>query len=271
MQWFWIYMNAMMLLQQSITISIPAREETSVSATSFYEHIRSADWKERDSIAVSEMLSGNIPEFYRRFVPVTVVLGNAAQDSILEATYYVAPDYLCIGSDQDWARIPLTPMAAQVIADSFHCFLPTRKMVDDIYEAAEVKLRPMPLLAYRDSSLTFWHHHLIIEGQRRGRKGLIAGIKKDVILTSRILAASRPNRVAIYGWHHLDGSPIQPPYTGHVKYYVDYSHGIRLVYRKININGTWMDYTEILRDETLRRLLCDEKVCDFERYSTKAF
>ncbi len=41
--------------------------------------------------------------------------------------------------DDDWARIPLTPMAAQVIADSFHCFLPTRKMVNDIYEQATRK------------------------------------------------------------------------------------------------------------------------------------
>jgi hypothetical protein len=46
------------------------------------------------------------------------------------------PIILALGTDDDWARIPLTPMAAQVIADSFHCFLPTRKMVNDIYEQA---------------------------------------------------------------------------------------------------------------------------------------
>ncbi len=47
------------------------------------------------------------------------------------------PDYLSIGSNDDWARIPLSPMAAQQIADSLNCFLPTRKMVDDIYKAAK--------------------------------------------------------------------------------------------------------------------------------------
>ena len=26
-----------------------------------------------------------------------------------------------------------------------------------------------------------------------------------------------------------DGKPIQPLYTGHVNWYVDYSHGVRLV------------------------------------------
>jgi len=43
--------------------------------------------------------------------------------------------------------------------------------------------------------------------------------------------------VAIYGWHKLDGKPIQPLYTGHVDWYVDYSHGIRLVSRTIYIDN----------------------------------
>ncbi|MBK8139832.1 MAG: hypothetical protein IPK57_01615 [Chitinophagaceae bacterium] len=51
-------------------------------------------------------------------------------------------------------------------------------MADDIYKAAKVKLEPVPMYAFRDSTPTMWHHHLVIEGQRKGREGLIAGIKK---------------------------------------------------------------------------------------------
>ena len=130
--------------------------------------------------------------------------------------------------------------AAQKIADSFDCFLPTRKMVDDIYKAAKIKLEPVPMYAFRDSTPTMWHHHLIIEGQRKGRKGLIAGIKKDVVISGKISRDQRPDRVAIYGWHKLDGKPIQPLYTGHINWWVDYSQGIRLVYRKIKV-GRKMD------------------------------
>ena len=39
------------------------------------------------------------------------------------------------------------------------------------------------------------------------------------------------------------------------------------VYRKIKLNGKWMDYTDVLKDKTLQRLLCDEEICDFFRYN----
>jgi hypothetical protein len=139
-------------------------------------------------------------------------------------------------------------------------------MADDIYRAARVKLEPVPMYAFRDSTPTMWQHHLIVEGQRKGRKGLIAGIQKDVVISGKIKADGRPDRVAIYGWHKLDGNPIQPLYTGHVNWWVDYSQCIRLVYRKIKVNGKWMDYEQVLGDPVLQRLLCDEPDCSFFRY-----
>ncbi|WP_204310148.1 hypothetical protein, partial [Enterobacter cloacae] len=84
-------------------------------------------------------------------------------------------------------------------------------------------LDPVPMYIFRDSTVTMWQHHLIIEGQRKNRKGLIAGIKKDVVITDLLTRSSKPNRVAIFGWHKPDGIPIQPLYTGHVNWYVDYS------------------------------------------------
>jgi hypothetical protein len=158
-------------------------------------------------------------------------------------------------------------MAAQQIADSFHCFLPTKKIVDDIYKQAIVKLEPVPMYAFRDSSVTMWQHHLIVEGLRKGRKGLIAGIKKDVVLSGKISRDTRPEREAIYGWHQLTGKAIQPLYTGHINWWVDYSHGIRLVYRNIYVNGKAMDYVDVLKDPVLHKLLCDEEWCDFYRYA----
>ena len=192
---------------------------------------------------------------------------DSATGKMITAAYFVAPDYLSIGTDDEWARINITPLAAQKIADSFNCFLPTRKMVDDVYRAAKIKLEPVPMYAFRDSTPTMWHHHLIIEGQRKGRKGLIAGIQKDVVISGKISRDPKPERVAIYGWHKLDGKPIQPLYTGHVFWWVDYSQGIRLVYRKIKVGKKWMDYTAVLNDPVLRKLLCDEEWCDFFRYT----
>ncbi len=225
------------------------------------------EWQQRDSFVLRELLAGNVPPFLRKFVPVYVSVHDSLTGRVIKATYYVAPDYLSIGTEGDWARIHITPKAAQQIADSFHCFLPTKKMVDDIYKAAKVKLEPVPLFAFRDSTPIMWHHHLMVEGQRRGRKGLIAGIQKDVVISGKISRDPRTERVAIYGWHRLDGTPIQPLYTGHIFWWVDYSQGIRLVYRKIKVGKKWLDYTDVLKDPVLKHLLCDEDYCDFYRYS----
>jgi len=94
---------------------------------------------------------------------------------------------------------------------------------------------------------------------RKGKRGLISGIKKDVVLSNKTIEQGKTNRVAIYGWHQLNGKPIQPLYAGHINSYVDYSHGIRLVMDKIKVNGKWMHYTSILKDSLLRKLLTNEQ------------
>jgi len=200
-------------------------------------------------------------------IPVHISIVDSINNKTIKAIFYASPDYLSVGTDDDWARINITPMAAQQIADRFDCFLPTRKMVDDIYKSAKIKLEPVPMYAFRDSTPTMYQHHLIIEGQRKGKRGLIAGIKKDIVISGKILKDAKPDRVAIYGWHQLNGKPIQPLYTGHINWWVDYSQGVRLIYRKIKVDSKWMDYTEVLKDKLLQRLLCDEESCDFYKYS----
>ncbi len=246
--------------------TIPDRIIPAMTGSEFYKAAASFNWQRRDSFALEELLNGNSPAFLKRFIRINTSILDSGTGKLIRASYWVSPDYLSIGSSDDWARIPLTPMAAQRIADSFNCFLPTRKIVDEIYSNAKVKLEPVPLFAYRDSTVTMYHHHLIIEGQRKSRKGLIAGIKKDIVLSEKISKDTRPNRVAIYGWHLKNGKPIQPVYTGHVNWYVDYSHGVRLVYRKIKVSGKWMDYKEVMNHPVYKRLLCDEADCSFLRY-----
>ncbi len=248
-------------------LNLPKRNSAAVTGNEFYKSVFAVNRIEREVAAKKEILEGNVPSFLRKMVKIKTSI-TTDNGTIIHAYYFVLPDYLSIGSDNDFARIPLTPMTAQEIADSLHCFLPTRKMVNDIYKQAKVKLEPVPMYAFRDSAVTMYQHNLIIEGQRKLRKGLIAGIKKDVVITGMLTRSSKPNRVAIYGWQKLDGKPIQPLYTGHVNWYVDYSHGIRLVYRTIYVNKKPMDYEDVLKDKKLRPLLCDEEYCDCYRYKT---
>jgi hypothetical protein len=252
--------------QSGKKLQVPQRT-SSLTGNEFYHQAFAMKWAARDSFALKEILAGNVPDFLKEMVAVNVSIVDSLTGKTIKATYYVTPDYLSIGTNKDWARINITPYGAQKIADNFHCFLPTRKMVDDIYKASAVKLEPVPMYAFRDSTPTMWQHHLIIEGQRNGRKGLISGIQKDVVISGKISRETKKDKVAIYGWHKLDGKAIQPLYTGHIYWWVDYSQGIRLVYDKIKVDGKWMDYTDVLKSTNYQRLLCDEEFCDFYRYN----
>lgn len=208
----------------------------------------------RDSMAVRWYADGDFPRFMRRFerIDVSIVTSEGRK---VDAYYFVSPDYLCVGTDRDFLRLPVTPRAAQRIADLLGCFLSTPKICDDVYRAARVKPEPMPMMCQREDFRTFVVHNYIIEGQRRERKGLIAGHKKDVVLAPQL--AGKPDRIALYGWHTPDGKPIQPVYTGHAFRYVDYSHGFRLVRRDIWVDGRRMDYTQVLAHPEYWRVLTD--------------
>ncbi len=106
----------------------------------------------------------------------------------------------------------------------------------------------------------FEDHNKQIEKQLAEAGGthgqLVAGIKKDVILSSRLV--TQPTKVVIYGWHKPDGKPIQPVYSGHVDWYVDYSHGIRFINNQVLVDGTPVLFTDILKDPVLYKLFSDE-------------
>ncbi|MCO6498353.1 MAG: hypothetical protein J5I50_11910 [Chitinophagaceae bacterium] len=267
MRFWWSYIILIFLFFGSsctaprITFKSPITSRT--TGDDFYESVLGKSREERENIAKDLILSGNVPDFLTKFTVLKI-------DTTLNGKHYkvklfVTSDYLSVGTNSNFARIPLTPKTAQQIADSFHCFLPTKTIVDYIYQQARVKLAPVPMYAFRDSSVTMYHHHLIIEGQRKLKKGLIAGIKKDVVITSQL--KERPDKVAIYGWHKLDGKPIQPIFTGHIWWYVDYSHGIRLIYEYITVNGKRVHYRDILKDPVLKHLITDESIIEFFRYS----
>jgi len=92
---------------------------------------------------------------------------------------------------------------------------------------------------------------------------VIAGIKKDIVVTPKL---DRPDRVAIFGWHRENGEPIQPLYTGHVDWYVDYSHGARPVRRTMIVDGVSRTFEDVLSDPKLRYLLSDEDGPVISRY-----
>jgi hypothetical protein len=245
---------------------IPPRAGNAIEGTAFIDMVSRLSRDEREEAIRRELFSGNMPSFLRTLRTVTVS-GKGADSASHTVVYRVMPDYLAIGSDRDYVRMPMVPYTGQAFVDAFGFVLPTRKMVDDIWTAAETHLDPRPLTVERESPFTFLQHHRIIEDQLKGKQRgtFVAGIKKDIVVTNRLL--EKPNRVAIYGWHYLDGKAIQPVYPGHVDWYVDYSHGVRPVERWMTADGKRMSFEQIMADSVLRPLLSDEGEIKALRYN----
>jgi hypothetical protein len=245
---------------------IPVRPKDAPGGAAFMRSVADIPKVQREAAIVGEMTRGNLPEFLRTFK--TIAVEAAAIEGVKHRIEYeVMSDYLAVGSDADFVRVPMTPMSAQKIADAFECSLPTRKIVDDVYAQAEEKIPPHPLTEQREAVETFVKHNGLIELQlvtSRNRSLMVAGIKKDVVLTNRL--AEKPNRVAIFGWHKLDGQPIQPLTIVHVDTYVDYSHGIRLVRRRVRVDGKELNIDDVLRDVHLCNLISDEGPINITRY-----
>ena len=257
------------------TLPLPARAPNAPTGSEFIRRLNSLDFTNREQEILTQVRAGNVPGFLRRFCPVTVT--NVSAGKTNSATFFVAPDYLAVGTDDDYFLTPMTPVTAQRIADRLGCTLATRKMVNAIYAAAEVKLAPAPI-APSPAMITvpvFAQHNAMVRAQRLAHRpahrpgALVAGDKKDVVISTKL--ASVTNRVAIYGWHQTNGAPIQPLYLGHASAWVDYSHGIRLVLQKMTVNGEPKTVAEVLADPNLAELLSDEGVITEPRYPTNAF
>ncbi|MBW6457549.1 MAG: hypothetical protein K0B52_00125 [FCB group bacterium] len=249
-------------LMEISPVTLPDRDIHARSGSQFMRDILDMSFNEREPLILQEILNGNMPDIARKFITCTSTFYDTDGVSYI-VEYDVMTDYLSIGTNEDYCRVPMGPKTAQQIADAFGCILTTRKLCDDIWGHATVRLNPIPYMPVGDNNTKvykFVEHNTDINNARAAAGGqifeLIAGIKKDVVICNAL--KTRPGYVAIYGWHYTSGSPIQPLYTGHIDYYVDYSHGIRLVNEVFRVNGVSMSAHDMLRDAKLYKLLSDE-------------
>jgi len=261
----WIERPAPVFTNRVAASGIPSRPASASSGAEFMRSLAGLDRDARERAVLRELMSGNIPDFLRHLAPITVTETDA-EGRKHTAVYQVMPDYLAIGSDRDFVRVPMNPHTAQAFCNAFGFVLPTPKMVDDIWREAISKIIPQPLTQSREDPLTFLAHNQMIEDQITGQYPgeLRAGDKKDVVITNRL--NERPNRIAIYGWHFPSGEPIQPVTTVHADWYVDYSHGIRPVARTIKVDDADMTFEQVLRDPKLHVLLSNEGVITVPGY-----
>jgi len=227
-----------------------------MTGSRFADFVSRLDRNERERTIQHQLLEGNLPAFLRKLAPVRLTHQH------VEATIFVTRDYLAIGADDDYLRIPMNLYTARAVASRFNCVLPTRKIVDAIYAQSTCRFTPEPLTPGPQMTSTEYYrrHNAMIERQSQTRRfsteALVSGHKKDVVLTN--LLSTRPDRIAIYGWHRAVSAPIQPLSTVHSADYADYSHGIRLVASVALVEGKPRPLHDVFRDSSLAGLLSDE-------------
>jgi hypothetical protein len=135
--------------------------------------------------------------------------------------YLVAPYYIA----------PVGIGEALQIAEKQGAMLPTPAMVDAIWKAADLKLEPHPRkhdgtpktmnsVEMNQSQADYIQKQIQDATQGKPFK-LLAGTHKDIV--------QKDGKLGLYGWHQLDGKPIQGFFTGHSLDWKDYSQGLRLV------------------------------------------
>lgn len=244
--------------KSSLTRAIPSRTRDAIGASSFVARVHESSGEKREALIRKQIMSGNIPGFLRRLHPVTIkkMMHDGTETTI---TLCVMPDYLAVGSNRDFLRVPMGMKTAMSIAKRFGFILPTPKIVDAIYAQADKRLVPKPMTPSPQMTSTDYYsqHNRLVEQQRRA-KGislglLLAGQKKDLVITDRL--RDKPGRVAIYGWQHPGGKPIQPLSTVHAAEYADYSHGVRLVSTTAYVNGEKRSLYDLLEDPKLASMI----------------
>ncbi len=225
-----------------------------MSGTKFFTSISNQVGNQREDSIFNEIKNGNHPSWIKP--SIEIMIGD--ENNFIN--FKVSKDYLSIGTDDDYIRSPLMPMTAQKVADLFDCSLPTAEIVNLIWEQAEIKLSPSPMPPTSAMATCGYYigHSLKIDKQlvNEDKNKLVAGHKKDVVLSEKL--AKDPKNVAIYGWHQSNGKPIQPLSTVHKSWYMDYSHGIRLISNDILVNGIPGRLSDALKDSELSKLISSE-------------
>lgn len=205
-----------------------------MKGTDIFNSMMNETGEAREKSIIGNVFAGNVPSWMQpsnwTVIEVPTEIGKIK--------FKVSPDYIAVGNDEDWVRAPMWPRSAQLIADYYGAILPSSKLSDIIYQAADTRLQPQPIppSSKMETTAEMLRHNQMVEktlaGRKPSAKNLIAGHKKDIVVGPGLDG----KKVAIYGWHTAPEKPIQPYSTIHDSSYSDYSHGVRLISQFVEID-----------------------------------
>lgn len=233
---------------------------TGLKAWDFVETIDDMDFWDFEERTVRALMDGDVPDALRNFSKIRY----RKQGHTVE--FWALPDYLAVGTNEDYVRMPMGIISSRKVAKALDCVLTTTFLVDRINDVAEGALDIFPFRPLRGRNslpIVFQDHNNAIKALYKA-KGyhfgqFISGLKKDLVETSCLSKkAEYVNNIAIYGWHHPDGHPQQPIFLRHADFYSDYSHGTRLIWHEVTVDGKAFELEELMRDPEMFSLVSDE-------------
>ncbi|MBN1170281.1 hypothetical protein JXA56_04605 [Candidatus Micrarchaeota archaeon] len=260
---------------------LPPRKKDALRGSQFMTGIKMIYGPEYESAVIREVMSGNVPDFMRPENWREVTLTGTVDGMEVEIIIRVAPDYLAIGSNEDYVRVPLSPVALQRLAGQLDMALPTKKVVDAVYVQAKKENGLLDLIdageisretgmkldrstKYMLSPEFAWSQSVIADGKIKQRNlpkyGIVCGQKKDVII-HQVPKEHRGNLVQ-YRPNHPQGLD----YGAHPKDHSDYSLGARFVdqHVTVRIRGNRVTeiearYGDIINDPKFYKILSDAR------------
>ncbi len=139
--------------------SLNATAAPPLSGSAFLNSTSSLSVAQRETLILRELARGNTPSCFDTPTRVSLYGGKLVLS--------VSHDYIALGSDHDFVRMPLAAFTAQKLADMLDCSLPTTKMVDLIWREAALKLvpRPLPPSSAMTSNAYFAKENALIQAQ----------------------------------------------------------------------------------------------------------
>jgi hypothetical protein len=231
-----------------------------MTATEILRQLPNTLCEEREQAICEFFEAGQCPMWLRQWVEIPVAADG------LSGAFYVMPDFLCLGTDDDYVYTPLGAINAERALRRFKAVLPTQRMVSLVY-AMSKKQVAQPWGPPYDNSMKLTERWAV--QTRKAAKGikasgahngdLVEGHFKNVIVSPRTVT-SHGTDLSFFGWYDGRGRPIQGDSGAHGSSYCDYSHGVRAVLSNVVVGDRMTSLPEALADEHAYKLFSEVRL-----------
>ena len=280
---------------------IPPRVGAEVTGRQFIDDLKGMGPSERQAHVLKMLDNGQVPDFLRDLCKVEVEVADA-DGNMHKVEYNVMPDFIAIGTDQDYVFVPMNSEMAQHVLLSWDMAPPTAQMVDQIAaKGPEVQFHPdtgtkafrpydsaegLEKYYARNEQVAGRHYYdawlewtgtgpdsSVVKHSELGSHPATGHMKEFVMMPASTLKGAsdldpakgdtNPDTIGMY--HRTvqnDRGPGKGVPLDHNEQYFDYSQGLRTVSSMVTVDGKQMHISDVLKDPKLHTLLSGEGQMD---------